>query len=60
MKSKSEILKEIELTKRTIKNYKEAYKNGKISKDILEYNLIDCKATLEALSWVLEENDRWD
>lgn len=60
MKSKNDILTEIESTERTIENYKEAYKNGRIPKEILEYNLIECKAAIATLSWVLGENDRWD
>lgn len=60
MKIEKEILDEIEATKRTIDNYKNAYKNGKITKEILKTQITDCSATIDALRWVLGENDRYD
>lgn len=60
MKTEEEVRNEIQLSKNTIANYRNAYKNGKISKDVLYSNVIDCNATIAALKWVLEENDRFD
>lgn len=60
MKKESEIRDEIEATKKTIENYKVAYKNGKITEDILENQLTDCSATIDTLKWVLGENDRYN
>lgn len=60
MKSREEIEREIEATKRTIANYKKAYEDKKIPKDVLTNQLIDLRATIDALKWVLGENDRYD
>lgn len=60
LKTEKEIRDEIEATNRTIKNYKDAYKKGKIDKEILESQIIDCIATIDALKWVLGENNRYD
>lgn len=60
MKTEKEIREEIELTKKTIQNYRNAYKNNKIPEDVLENQIIDCSATIDALRWVLGENDRYD
>lgn len=60
MKSEKEIREEIEATKRTIEKYREEYKKGKIPKDILKHQFVDCSATIDALRWVLGENDRYD
>jgi|GEM_PF-5161643 len=60
MKSEKEIREEIEATKRTMSNYRKAFKEGKITKDILKSNILDCNATVDALRWVLGENDRYD
>ena len=60
MKSENEIKDEIKATNKTIANYRKAYKNGEIHKDILKQQLADCTATLDALKWVLGKNDRYD
>ncbi|WP_143314752.1 hypothetical protein [Clostridium sp. HBUAS56017] len=60
MKPEKEIQEEIEATQRTIQNYRNAYKEGKIPKDVLETQLIDCSATIGALRWVLGKNERYD
>lgn len=60
MKNESEIRNEIELNKQTLKNYKNAYKNGQISKKVLDKMKIDCASTEAALLWVLGENERYD
>ncbi len=60
MKTEQEIRKEIELNKQTLENYKNAYKKGEISKDILDKMKIDCASVEATLLWVLEENERYD
>lgn len=60
MKLKKEIQEEIKATERTIKNYRDAYKEGKIPKDVLKTQLIDCSATIDALRWVLSKNEKYD
>lgn len=60
MKSEQEIREEIEATKRTIANYRNAYKQGEITRESLNIHLYDCEATIAALTWVLGENDRYD
>lgn len=60
MKTEKEIRDEIEATARTIANYCNAYKQKQIPEDVLHTQLIDCQATIAALEWVLEENDRYD
>lgn len=60
MKNEKEIREEIEATKRTISNYRESYKKGKIPYDVLQNCIIDCSATIDSLKWVLGENDRYD
>lgn len=60
MKTEEEIREEIEATLRTIANYRNAYKKSKIPKDVLHDQLIDCVATIDALKWVLGENNRYD
>lgn len=60
MKSKKEIREEIEATKRTMNNYRKEFKEGKITRDNLSDNILDCNATIDALRWVLGENDRYD
>lgn len=60
MKTEKEIRDEIEATKKTMNNYKNSYKKGEIPKDVLKKALLDCSATIDALKWVLGENDRYD
>jgi len=60
MKTEEQIREEIEATKRTMDNYCNAYKEGKIPKDSFQTQVTDCYATIAALSWVLGENDRYD
>lgn len=60
MKTEKEIREEIEATERTKDNYRKAYAEGKISRvDWIGY-IHDCTATIDALKWVLGENDRYD
>lgn len=60
MKTEKEIKEEIENSKQTIKNLKRDYNNGKIKFENYKYLKHDCIATIEALEWVLGNNDRWD
>jgi hypothetical protein len=60
MKTKQEINEEIQVTKRAMVKYRDQFKNGVINKTMLTYYLTDCQATLDALRWVLDENDRYD
>lgn len=60
MKTEQEIRDEIEANERTINNYQNAYKEGKIPFDVLKSKATECQATNAALSWVLGENDRYD
>lgn len=60
MKTEQETEKEIESTKKTIHNYRTAYKQGKIPVDVLKSKLIDCESTIHALEWVLGRNERYD
>lgn len=60
LKTEREIRDEIEATNKTIKNYRQEFKNGKIDKEILKTQIADCTATIDALKWVLGENDRYD
>lgn len=60
LKTKEEIVNEIDLTKKTIENYRKSYKDGKIDRKRLSDALIENEAIIVALSWVLGENDRWD
>lgn len=60
MKSKEEIRNEIEAARRTIENHRNAFNEGKITRDSFKSALIDNEATIAALRWVLGENDRYD
>jgi hypothetical protein len=60
MKTEEEIRDEIAATYRTIKNHKIAYQCGIITKDDLKIIKVDCESTIDALRWVLGENDRYD
>ena len=60
MKSRKEIREEIGHSARAIKNHRAMYKNEKISKELLKDTIIDNEATIAALKWVLDENDRYD
>lgn len=60
MKTEEDIRGEVEATKRTIANYRNAYKQGVITKETLRSAIVDCTATIQALLWVLGENDRYD
>lgn len=60
MKTEKEIREEIEASKRTINNHQEAYKQGKIPKEALDYAVNDNHSTISTLLWVLGENDRYD
>jgi hypothetical protein len=60
IKTEEEIRAEIEATKRTMENYRNAHKNGQIPMEVLSKQIVDCYATIDALRWVLGENDRYD
>ncbi|WP_242858871.1 hypothetical protein [Clostridium botulinum] len=60
IKTEKEIREEIECCKKTIDNYKKAYKEKKIPKDVLKSTLLECENSILALKWVLGENDRYD
>lgn len=60
MKTEKEIREEIEATKRTKDNYRKAYNEKKIPKDVFLSQLVDLNATIDTLKWVLGENDRYD
>lgn len=60
MKTETEIREEIKATKKTIDNYRKAYNKSKIPKEVFTSQSIDCSATIDALRWVLGENDRYD
>ena len=60
MKTKQEIKEEIIATQNTVQNYRKAFKNGKINKKVLKAQIADCIATIDALRWVLGENERYD
>lgn len=60
IKSKDEIEEEIEATKRTLVNYQNAFKQGKIPMETLRSMHTECRATIGALKWVLGKNDRFD
>lgn len=60
MKTKEQIREEIEATKRTMNNYRDAFLNKEIPEDVFKTQITDCYATIAALSWVLGENDRYD
>lgn len=60
MKTEKEIREEIEATNRTKDNYIKAYEDKKIPKDVLVSKLIDLNTTIDTLSWVIGENDRYD
>lgn len=60
MKTESQIREELKATQETLKNYNKAYQEGKISLEVLSSETIDCTSTIDALLWVLGENDRYD
>lgn len=60
MKSAKQIREEIKAAERTVQNYRNAYKEGTIPKNVFEHKLTDYYSTVEALTWVLGENDRFD
>lgn len=60
MKTEKEIRDEIIATENTIKNYRKAFKDGKINKKVLKAQIADCTATIDTLKWVLGENERYD
>lgn len=60
MKTEKEIREEIEATKRTKDNYRKAYEEQKIPKDVLMNQIVYLNATVNTLEWVLGENDRYD
>lgn len=60
MKTEKEIREEIEATKRTKDNYRKAYEEQKIPKDVLINQITYLNATINTLEWVLGENDRYD
>lgn len=60
MKSKEEIRNEIEITNKAIKNCRKDYNEKKIPKDVFLNKVIELTATINALKWVLGENNRYD
>lgn len=60
LKTEQEVKEEIEATIKTIGNVRKAYKEGKITKELLKIYLTDLQGNLSALRWVLGENDRHD
>ena len=60
MKTEKEIRDEIKACEKTKENYRIAYKNGKIPKDVYKSEAIQCESMASALLWVLGENDRYD
>jgi len=60
MKTKEEIQEEIQASHRTDANYRKAYKQGKITKDILVLKLEENMTIRLTLEWVLGNNDRFD
>jgi hypothetical protein len=60
LKTEKEIRHEIEATKKTIENYRNAYKNSEIPRDVMKSQILDCSSTIATLLWVLGENDRYD
>lgn len=60
MKTEKEVREEIEACKKTIQNYRNAYKQSKIPKEVLKSELIQNESMIAALRWVLGENDRYD
>ena len=60
MKTENEIRDEIKACEATIKNFKNAYKNGLVHKKIYISKKEECVNMILALKWVLGENDRYD
>lgn len=60
MKTEKEIREEIKATIRTEEIYKKAYELKKIPKDVFINQIETMNATINALKWVLGENDRYD
>lgn len=60
IKTEKEIREEINSIKRTIENYRESHKKGKIPFGVLKDQLTESYGNLSALHWVLGENDRYD
>jgi hypothetical protein len=60
LKSEQDVRNEIDATVRTLDNYQKAYKEGKIPFDVLKVEFTDKTATIQALKWVLGENERFD
>lgn len=59
-KTEKEIREEIEAARRTIENYRKEYKAGSLPKQNFKNVLIENHSVINALKWVLGENDRYD
>jgi hypothetical protein len=57
MKTEQQIKEEIEVTKKSKEKFVEAFKDGRIDKETLEYKLQQYEIALLVLSWVLNDND---
>jgi hypothetical protein len=57
MKTEQEIKEEIKVTKVSKEKFVEAFKDGRIDKETLEYKLQQYETRLLVLNWVLDEND---
>jgi hypothetical protein len=60
LKTEQEIKDEIEAQRTAIKDFKESFKNGRISKESLVKAMSDHNHVILALRWVLDEMDRYD
>ena len=60
LKSEQDIKNEIESAGKTIENYQKAHKEGKIPFEILKTEHLYNSGMIQALRWVLGENDRYD
>lgn len=60
IKTLIEIKEEILNIEKTIDNYRNAFKEGKIDRDTLRYHLTECGGNLTALKCVMCENERYD
>lgn len=57
MKAEREIRDKIEAAKRTFEKHRKTLKDGVMPTVVMDNVLVDCEATIDALSWVLGEND---